>query len=182
MCLLCKYYLNINFLLRSNINRLLNFPDLYTCFWFFVMTAFLILGLTKCNIKLVFFVSFYFSIYVHYSLKEKKWLKIKKKIFYHHFNHLTETLCSFRLAQEGKTGKETPDASRIEFLRNNFALSDAEDSTSWPLKKEGIVDLPLLKTLLAIRQSFWETNLQEVIDCFVFSSKCKFASFKNSFA
>ena len=50
--------------------------------------------------------------------------------------------------------KETPDASRIEFLRNNFALSDAEDSTSWPLKKEGIVDLPLLKTLLAIRQSF----------------------------
>ena len=127
MCLLCKYYLNINFLLRSNINRLLNFPDLYTCFWFFVMTAFLILGLTKCNIKLVFFVSFYFSIYVHYSLKEKKMIENKK---------------------------ETPDASRIEFLRNNFALSDAEDSTSWPLKKEGIVDLPLLKTLLAIRQSF----------------------------
>ena len=152
---MCKYYLNINFLLRSNINRLLNFPDLYTCFWFFVMTAFLILGLTKCNIKLVFFVSFYFSIYVHYSLKEKKMIENKK---------------------------ETPDASRIEFLRNNFALSDAEDSTSWPSKKEGIVDLPLLKTLLAIRQSFWETNLQEVIDCFVFSSKCKFASFKNSFA
>ena len=91
------------------------------------MTAFLILGLTKCNIKLVFFVSFYFSIYVHYSLKEKKMIENKK---------------------------ETPDASRIEFLRNNFALSDAEDSTSWLLKKEGIVDLPLLKTLLAIRQSF----------------------------
>ena len=81
-------------------------------------------------------------------------MKIKKKIFYHHFNHLTETLYSFRLDQEGKTGKETPDASRIEFLTNNFALSDAEDSTSWPLQKEGIVGLPLLKTLLAIHQSF----------------------------
>ena len=81
-------------------------------------------------------------------------MKIEKKICYHHFNHFTEVLCSFRLVPEWKTGKETPDSSRIEFLKNNFALSHAEDNTSWPLKKGGIVDLPLLKTLLAIPQKF----------------------------
>ena len=46
----------------------------------------------------------------------------------------TEILCSFRLVLEGKMGKEIPESSRLEFsekfLANNFALSDAEDSTS----------------------------------------------------
>ena len=45
-----------------------------------------------------------------------------------------EILCSFRLVLEGKTGKEIPESSRLEFLEkfsaNNFALSDAEDNTS----------------------------------------------------
>ena len=45
-----------------------------------------------------------------------------------------ETLCSFRLVLEGKTGKEIPESSRLEFLDkfsiNNFALSDTEDNTS----------------------------------------------------
>ena len=67
-----------------------------------------------------------------------------------------EILCSFRLVLEGKTGKEIPQSSRFEFLEkflgNNFALSDAEDSTSGPLNRGGITDLPLLRTLLAIRQ------------------------------
>ena len=44
---------------------------------------------------------------------------------------VTEILCSFRLVLEGKTGKEIPESSRLEFLEqfstNNFALSDAED-------------------------------------------------------
>ena len=44
---------------------------------------------------------------------------------------VTEILCSFRLVLEGKTGKETTELSRLEFLEkflaNNFALSDAED-------------------------------------------------------
>ena len=66
-----------------------------------------------------------------------------------------EILCSFRLVIEGRTGKEIPESSRFEFLEkflaNNFALSDAEDNTSGPLKKGGIADLPLLRTLLAIR-------------------------------
>ena len=69
---------------------------------------------------------------------------------------VTETLCSFRLALEGKTGKEMPESSRLEFLEkflaNNFALSDAEGNTSGPLNREGIADLPLLRTLLAIHQ------------------------------
>ena len=47
------------------------------------------------------------------------------------------------------------------FLAKNFALFDAEDNTSEPLNREGIADLPLLRTLLAISQkprepSFWE--------------------------
>ena len=69
---------------------------------------------------------------------------------------LTEILCSFKLVLERKTGKETPESSRLEFkeksLANNFALSDAEDNTSGPLNGGGIADLPLLRTLLAIHQ------------------------------
>ena len=64
---------------------------------------------------------------------------------------VTEILCGFRLVLEGKTGKETPESSRLEFLEkfsaSNFALSDAEDNTSGPLNRGGIADLPLLRTL-----------------------------------
>ena len=73
-----------------------------------------------------------------------------------------EILCSFRLVLEGKTGKEIPESSRFEFLEkflaNNFALSDAEDNTSGPLNRGGIADLPLLRTLLAIRQKSREAS------------------------
>ena len=52
-----------------------------------------------------------------------------------------EILCSLRLVLEGKTGKEIPESSRLEFLEknlaNNFTLSDAEDNTSEPLNQEG---------------------------------------------
>ena len=68
---------------------------------------------------------------------------------------VTEILCSFKLALEGKTGKEIPESLRLEFKEkfsgNNFALSDAEDNTSGPLNRGSIADLPLLRTLLAIR-------------------------------
>ena len=37
---------------------------------------------------------------------------------------VTEILCSFKLVLEGKTGKELPESSRLDFLANNFALSD----------------------------------------------------------
>ena len=79
-----------------------------------------------------------------------------------------EILCSFRLVVEGKTGKEIPESSRLQFLEkfsaNNFALSDAEDSTSGLLNTEGIADLPLLRILLAIRQKSEEPSIWKVMD------------------
>ena len=69
---------------------------------------------------------------------------------------VTEILCSFRLVLEGKTDKEIPESSKLEFLEkfsaNNFALSDAEYNTYGLLNREGIADLPLLRTLLATGQ------------------------------
>ena len=53
---------------------------------------------------------------------------------------VTEILCSFKLVLEGKTGKEIPESSRLEFLEkflaNNFALSHAEDNTSGMFNRE----------------------------------------------
>ena len=71
-----------------------------------------------------------------------------------------EILFSFRIALEGKTGKEIPESSRFEFLdkfwANNFALSDADDNTS-----------RLLRTLLAIRHKPWKPSFWEKMDSFV---------------
>ena len=82
-----------------------------------------------------------------------------------------EILCSFKFVLEGKTGKEIPESSRLEFIgkfsANNFALSDAEDNTSGPLNWGGVADLPLLRTLLAIRCKSQESSLWEVMDSFV---------------
>ena len=82
-----------------------------------------------------------------------------------------EILCSFRLVLEGKTGKEIPESSRLEFLEkfsaNNFALSDAEDNTSGPLNRRGMADLPLLRTLTAICQKSQEPSFWEVMDSLV---------------
>ena len=65
-------------------------------------------------------------------------------------------ICIFRLVLEGKTGKKTPESSRLEFLEkflaNNFSLSVAEDNTSGLLYRGGIAYLPLLRTLSTIRQ------------------------------
>ena len=92
---------------------------------------------------------------------------------------VTKILCSFKLVLEGKTGKEIPESSKLEFLEkfsaNNFALSDAEDNTSGPLNRGGIADLPLLRTLLAIRQKSREPSFWEVMNsCFI--SICRFCS------
>ena len=61
----------------------------------------------------------------------------------------TEILCSFKLILEGKSGKVTPESSRLKFLEkfsaNIFALSDAEDNTSGPLNRRVIADSPLLR-------------------------------------
>ena len=69
---------------------------------------------------------------------------------------MTGILCSFRLVIEGKVGQEIPEPSTLEFLEkflaNMFALSDTGDNTSGPLNRGDIADLPLLRTLLSIRQ------------------------------
>ena len=67
----------------------------------------------------------------------------------------------------GKTGKEIPESSRLEFLENNFALSDAEDNTSEPWNRGGIADLTFLRTLLAIRQKSRDPSFWEMMDAFV---------------
>ena len=83
----------------------------------------------------------------------------------------TEILCSFKFVLEGKTGKEIPESSRLEFMEkysaNRFALSEAEDNTSGSLNRGGIVDLPLLRTLSAICQKSQEPRFWEVMDSFV---------------
>ena len=48
-------------------------------------------------------------------------------------------LCSFKLGLDGKTGKEVPESSRLEFTEkfsaNSFALSYAADNTSGSLNR-----------------------------------------------
>ena len=58
-------------------------------------------------------------------------------------SRVTEILCSFRLVLEGKTGKGMD--IKIRVLRK--VLLDADDNTSKPMNRGGIVDLPLLKIL-----------------------------------
>ena len=74
----------------------------------------------------------------------------------------TKILCSLRLVLEGKTVKEISKSSRLvlleKFSAGNFALSDVEENTSGSLNREGIADLPLLRTLLAICQKSQEPS------------------------
>ena len=83
---------------------------------------------------------------------------------------VTKILCSFRLVLEGKTGKEITESLRLEFLEkfptNNFASSDAEDKTYLSFNRRGIVDLPLLRTLLAISQKSREPSLWDLMNSF----------------
>ena len=84
---------------------------------------------------------------------------------------VTEILCSFGLVLEGKTGREIPESSRLEFLEkfsaNDLALSNAEDNTSGPLNRGGIADLSLLRKLLTIRQKSREPSFWQVVGSFV---------------
>ena len=87
------------------------------------------------------------------------------------FLTILEILSSFRLVLKEKTGKLIPEPLKLEFLdkffTNNFALSNAEDGTYWPLNRGGIIDLPLLRTLLAIRHASRQLSFWEVMDSFV---------------
>ena len=79
---------------------------------------------------------------------------------------VTEILCSFRFFEEGTKVKEITESSRSEFLEkilvNKFALSNAEDNTSGPFNRGGIVDLPLLRILLPIRQKSQKPSFLKV--------------------
>ena len=91
-----------------------------------------------------------------------------------------EILCCFRLVLEGKTGKEIPKSSKLEFLlkflANNFPLSDAEYNTSRPSNREGMADLPLLRTLLAISQKSRESQVSGKWWTFVLLDYASFAA------
>ena len=75
----------------------------------------------------------------------------------------------FRISSR-RENKEIPESSKLEFLQkflaNSFALSNTEDN-SGPLNRGGIVDLFLLRTLLAICQKSQEPNFWEVMGFFV---------------
>ena len=66
---------------------------------------------------------------------------------------VTCILCSVQLVIQGKIGKHISGSSNFSerFPVNNFALSDEKEKISESLNWQGITDLPLLKTLLAIR-------------------------------
>ena len=94
---------------------------------------------------------------------------------------VTEILCSFRLVLEGKTGKEIPDSSRLQFLErflaNKFAFLDAESNNSGPFNRGGTVDLLLLRTQLAIRRKSREPSFWGVIELFI----CKILQLRKPF-
>ena len=83
---------------------------------------------------------------------------------------VTEILCNFRLVQEGKQVKRYLNHQNEfaeKFSVNYFALKDAQDNTSRLLNRGGIVDLPLLRILLAICQKSREPSFWEVVDSLI---------------
>ena len=68
---------------------------------------------------------------------------------------------------EGKTGKEIPESSRLEFLEkflvNSSVLSDAEDNTSGLLNGGGIADLPLTDIMLIMQHLLSKLKIQKTV-------------------
>ena len=68
---------------------------------------------------------------------------------------------NFRLALEGKTDKEIPKSSRLEFsekfLAKNFFIRCRKQQL-WVVEWGGNADFPMLRTLLAIHPKPWEPN------------------------
>ena len=61
-------------------------------------------------------------------------------------------------------------------------MSDGKDNTTGPLNRGGIADLPLLTTLLVIRQKPREPSFREVTDFFVLLAYASFAASRTPFA
>ena len=64
---------------------------------------------------------------------------------------VAEILCSFSLVLKGKTGKEIPKSSRLEFFLSKQFFFIRRQHLGL-LNRGGIADLTLLRILLAIRQ------------------------------
>ena len=78
-------------------------------------------------------------------------------------------ICSFRLVLEGKTGKEIPESSRLEFLEkfsaNNFALFRHRRQHLWWVEQKRYSRFTFVENIISNSQkepSFWE-----VMDSFV---------------
>ena len=97
-----------------------------------------------------------------------------------------ELLCSFKLVLEGKTGKEVSESSRLEFLekfsKNNFALSDAEDSTFGPLNRRRYSRFTFVENTIGNSPKVTSVKFLGSNGLFCFISISKFGSFKNPFA
>ena len=77
----------------------------------------------------------------------------------------------FSLNFRRKVVKDKHESSETEFLEkfllNNCVLPDVEDNTSGLLNRGGILDLTLLRTLLAICRKSQKWSFWEAINCFV---------------
>ena len=62
------------------------------------------------------------------------------------------------------------------FSANDFALSGGEGNTYESFNRGGIADLPLLRTLMAIRQKSWEPSFWEVLNVFVLLASTSLAA------
>ena len=99
---------------------------------------------------------------------------------------ITEISCSFRLVSEGKTGKEIPESSRLEFfkkfLAKDFFIRCKREHFHWTeLNRVSITDLPLLRRLLAIFQELRDPSFWEVMESFILLAHASLASPKTLF-
>ena len=89
-----------------------------------------------------------------------------------------------RVIPEGKAGKEIPASARLEFLKKismkHYSFVFAEGNTSVPFDRRGIAGLPLMGTLLVIRQNLQESSFWKA-KYFCFISIIKYGSFNNPF-
>ena len=84
--------------------------------------------------------------------------------------NLGEILCSFKLVLEGKTDKDTHVIKIRVFIKvfiKQFCFIRYRPQRHQTIEWGGIADLPLLRTLLAIRQRSWEPIFWEVMGSFV---------------
>ena len=114
------------------------------------------------------------------------WCLWKTKVSYDIFNQLGwsyRNIMQFQISSRGENSSRNTWVNNIRVPRkvfNNFALSEAEDNIPGPLNRGGIADLPLLRTLLAIRQKSRESGFWEVIGYFLLLAYASLAASRTS--